>query len=1181
MNKSDNISPGKRYVLRVLELAETDPEIKQLMPDSTVGERARTPELSVDRAIDTLLEGYAERPALGERKYQIELDEETGSSVRNYLPEYHMVSYRELQSRIHALANTWRHHDKYGVAPDEFVCIIGFASVDYAVIDTACAYAQAVTVPMQSATSGADIDEIFANINPAAVAATIEDLVIAAQHACTHGGIRTLIAFDYDQRDDHDRAQWQAAQSELDNAGVNTQLVSLNELLAFGRDFTFEFLPAHPEAEEHMGAIIHSSGSTGKPKGAIFKDAANQQGWLSRSKETFPTVSVLFAPLNHGMGRALLHSILGKGGSVYITLKSDMSTLFEDIRLARPTYMSFFPRVFELIYQYYQNEVTRRVSEGAGDEQSIGQQVMQQMRHTFLGDRLRAGTVGSAPTSQTVKDFIVDCFDILLAEGYSNTEAGAGAVTINGRIQRPPVIEYKLADVPELGYYTTDKPYPRGELCYKTEFAIRGYYKQPEATAQLFDEEGFTRTGDIVEERGTDHVVIIDRRKDVLKLSQGEYVAVGPLGTVFESGSPLIKQTYIYGNSMQSYLLAVIVPDVEAATTMLGEGYTEDQLRSAIRDQLQSIAQDQQLKSFEVPRDFIIEHQPFSQENGLLSSVKKRLRPALQRKYGERLEALYEQQDRRQEEELKALKDPDSPLTTLEKLGKLLESNLRRQNIDLSQPKTFSELGGDSLGAVLFSMSIEDIFGVTIPADSILSPTGSPQQWAEQIEKTLLQGDDARPTFSSIHGKDATLIQQADLDLEKFLDEDTVANAPGAAKPVEETRTVLLTGANGFLGRAVCLQYLEKLAPVNGKLICLIRALDDAAARARLDEVFKGVDPQLEGHYKSLAENHLEVLAGDVGEPLLGLSEATFNRLASEVDRISHVGALVNHRLHYTHLFGPNVAGSAEIIRLALTTRIKAVDFVSTEAVLRHTDMQSGMGEDAALIDSVELSDHYGNGYSASKWAGEYLMQQANSKFGVPVNTLRGDMMLAHSTIKGMINVSDLFTRLLFSIVTTGIAPYSFYKLNADGSKIKAHYDAAPVDVVAASVVGVSDIQHSEYRTYNIHNYHEDDGCSLDTFVDWIESAGYSVTRIQEYDQWLARFRDKLNTLPEEQKQQSAIEVLGAYAQARDREHKIPCDRFRQLVAGLSIGPEIPSLDEAYIHKFLGDMQALGLIQAP
>ena len=103
-------------------------------------------------------------------------------------------------------------------------------------------------------------------------------------------------------------------------------------------------------------------------------------------------------------------------------------------------------------------------------------------------------------------------------------------LAMDGIIQSPPVIEYRLRDVPELGYYLTDKPYPRGELCYKTETGIVGYYKQPEATAALFDEDGFSCTGDIVEEREPGYIAVIDRRKDVLKLSQGEYVALGRLG---------------------------------------------------------------------------------------------------------------------------------------------------------------------------------------------------------------------------------------------------------------------------------------------------------------------------------------------------------------------------------------------------------------------------------------------------------------------------------------------------------------------------------------------------------------------------------------------------------------------------------------------------------------------------
>ena len=106
----------------------------------------------------------------------------------------------------------------------------------------------------------------------------------------------------------------------------------------------------------------------------------------------------------------------------------------------------------------------------------------------------------------------------------------------------------------------------------------------------------------------------------------------------------------------------------------------------------------------------------FTQANGLLSSVRKRLRPALKRKYAKRLEAIYEEQAKEQEADIETLKDPNSPLTTLEKIVKLLEVNLRVQEVDLSESYTYKELGGDSLGAVAFSMSMEKVFGLTIPA---------------------------------------------------------------------------------------------------------------------------------------------------------------------------------------------------------------------------------------------------------------------------------------------------------------------------------------------------------------------------------------------------------------------------------------------------------------------------------
>lgn len=1176
-------SSMEKIQLRVQEVLARDAGLRASMPDPAIAEAfSRRPDLPLEQSIDAILEGYATRPALGMRDYEIAEDPATGRHFRRYLPSFSTISYGEFRDRVRGVANAWRHDQTVPVGRDDLVCMIGFASADYMSLVTACFYAQAVPVPLQSVTSGADLDAIFDRVKPAAFAATTSDIVAAAQLAVKHE-IPAVIVFDHDERDDEDRDLFERAQKIIsdsngnDGSGREITLTTIDRLVEIGEAIEWTFMPPHPEGDDRTGLLLHSSGSTGVPKGAMLSQGAVRESW-NPAAEKLPEVGIAFAPLNHGMGLIGAFTTLRKGGSLYFTVKPDMSTLFEDIRLVRPTTMAFFPRVLDLVYQHYLSEVARGVRAG-GSQQQEERRVKDEMGAHFLGDRLFMALVGSAPTSPAVKQFFTDCFDVVLFEGYASTEAGAGSIPRNDRIQRPNVIEYRLRDVPELGYYTTDRPYPRGELTYKSQHMVKGYYGDPEASAQLYDEDGFLLTGDIVEERGPDHVVLIDRRKDVQKLSQGEYVAVGPLGTLFEGASPVIQQVYVYGNSARPYTVAVVVPDQEEVARRLGETYDEDRLRNLIRDELQRVARQEELKSFEVPRDFIIEPEPFSRENGLLSSVHKRLRPALKKKYAERLEALYEAHDEKQKQDLEALRDPASSLTTLEKLAKVLEASLGTEGLDVSTPRTFDELGGDSLGATAFSLSVEEIFGVQLPADSILSPTGSLEKWANEIDRSLTDAE-ASPTFASIHGKQATEVHTRDLQLARFLGETAMERAASIQPVSNDVRTVLLTGANGFLGRHVCLQWMERLAENGGKLICLVRGADDEGARERLDAVFTGPDPEFEARYRELAEKHLEVLAGDAGEPHLGLDEETFDRLAREADRICHVAALVNHRLAYEHLFGPNVVGTAEIIRLAVTERKKPIDFVSTEGVLPLLDASGGSNEAALPLPTVPLVDQYAAGYATSKWAGECLLRQAAEELAVPVNILRGNMMLADQRYGGQINTGDMFTRLLHSVVVTGLAPYSFYELGDDGKRSKAHYDGLPVDVVAASVVAVAGSSHDGCRAFNIHNYHDDDGCSLDAFVDWIESTGYPVTRIQDHAEWFSRFQDKLNVLPPDQKKQSAADVLGAFARphAAVGAAHIDCENFRELVKNWKRGTEIPHLDERFLHKCLADMARLGLI---
>ena len=1169
----------KKYHERVLELAETDAELARQMPMTEAFEAFCQEDAPLADRIDALFGKYGDRPALGERRYAITPDPETGRGVRQYDREYQTISYNELRRRIRNVAQVWRDDPDHRVAPDDFVCIMGFTGVDFATLDTACLYTQAVTVPIQAAYGFETLKGMLEVIEPVTLASAVADLDMAVRLIEAIPSLRSLIVFDMDEGVDDERDAVAKAEHSLSEIGRPVAVTTLPALEASVDGAAWTPLPPHKEGPERLAAIIHSSGSTGVPKGAMLSEQALTGHWRLTSPPIL-MIGMGVAPLNHLMGRTNLASVLGSGGLVNFTLAPDMSTLFEDIRTTRPTQITFFPRILDLVYQDYLNEVGKRVRQDGLDQDEAAEQVMAAMRGRYLGDRLLGGAVGGAPTTKEVRDFFKRCFNIAFSDGYGNTEAGSGVITVNNRIQRPPVIDYKLRDVPELGYYTTDKPYPRGELCYKTDSQIKGYYKAPEATAKLFDEDGFSLTGDIVEEREKDYVVVIDRRKDVLKLSQGEYVALGKLGTTFEAESDIIQQIYVYGNSLRAHLVAVIVPDQEAVTARLGADADDKALNRLLREELNKVAESADLKSFETPRDFIVEREPFSQDNGLLSSVRKKLRPALQDKYGSRLEALYETAEELQKQALDALKDPGSKLSTVEKLRLLVANNLGVDVAEIVDTIPYTAMGGDSLGSAVLSLSIEEVFGVELSSNDILSPANTLTVWARMIDG---EDDSGLTQVEAVHASVGRRILAEELTLQKFIPADEYAAAI-AAGPFQASAdaTVLLTGANGYLGRFVCLEWLERVAKKGGALICLIRGVDDTAARERLVQIFAEAPPDMRERFERLS-GHLEVIAGDFGQARFGLSPEAFATLAKRVDRISHVGALVNHVIDYKQLFAANVAGTAEVVRLALLEKKKPIDFVSTMAVVPHLKFENGGFETAALKPEIEFkSNRYAQGYGASKWASEQLLHRAHEAFGLPVTIYRGDMMLAHQHYARQINADDMFSRLLFSVAKTGLAPASFYEPVPGGGRARVSYDGMPVNIVAQTVAAGGEHHPDGLTAFNMQNSLSDLDNSLDAFVDWMIGAGYEIERIDDHDDWYRRFEQKLNALPAEDKKRSNLAILPAYEEPLSFiAFHGESTNFLSLLRRMGVDRSAMQLDHDFLYKCLSDLGALGLIPPP
>ena len=258
--------------------------------------------------------------------------------------------------------------------------------------------------------------------------------------------------------------------------------------------------------------------------------------------------------------------------------------------------------------------------------------------------------------------------------------------------------------------------------------------------------------------------------------------------------------------------------------------------------------------------------------------------------------------------------------------------------------------------------------------------------------------------------------------------------------------------------------------------------------------------------------------------------------------------ALVNHVLPYSELFGPNAVGTAELLRIALTTKLKAYTYVSTIGV--GDQIQPGTFVEDADVREIsatrKINDGYANGYGNSKWAGEVLLREATR----PVRPAGRRVPLRHDPGRhhlrgpaepaGHVHPDDAQPGRHRS------PPGSFYELDADGNRQRAHYDGLPVEFIAEAVseLGAQVVDGSNVNVMNPY----DDGIGLDEYVDWLTDAGYSIQRVGDYDAWLQRFETTLRGLPERQRQYSLLPLLHNYQQPQTpiNGSMAPTDRFAQ-----------------------------------
>ncbi|KAG0303281.1 hypothetical protein BGZ98_006818 [Dissophora globulifera] len=460
------------------------------------------------------------------------------------------------------------------------------------------------------------------------------------------------------------------------------RLYDFTEIEALGSAFPCKHLPPAPE---DVASFCYTSGTTGQPKGAMLTHrnfivavATNSEAMIISPDDTL----ISFLPLAHIMGR-YIDTLITYSGARVGYFHGDILALLDDAVELKPT---FFPAVPRLLNRIYAKLVTATVGApglvgalarkavaaklanleaGKGLHHALWDRLLFNKVKMALGGRVQCMVTGSAPIAKEVLNFLRIAFGCVVVEGYGATESmGTALITgaeehIPGHVGGPRSgCEVKLVDVPEMKYFSTDKPFPRGEICLRGGHIIKGYYKDEKNTTEAFDSDKWYHSGDIgfVDDRGC--FTIVDRKKNIFKMAQGEYVAPEKIENVLTARCNLIMQIFVYGDSLESSLVAISVPEPETfvpfacGITGLKVGVTdlegiqklcqEPAVRNAYLKELEKAGKAGGLRGFEFVKRVHLTTDAFTVENGMLTPTFKVRRPQVQAYYKEQVNAMYE-----------------------------------------------------------------------------------------------------------------------------------------------------------------------------------------------------------------------------------------------------------------------------------------------------------------------------------------------------------------------------------------------------------------------------------------------------------------------------------------------------------------------------------------------------------
>lgn len=386
-----------------------------------------------------------------------------------------------------------------------------------------------------------------------------------------------------------------------------------------------------------------------------------------------------YLPLAHVFERLFYLTFIYSGGRIGY-FNGDIRKIKDDLAALKPTIFCSVPRLLNKFYERMQSTISdqsfikkafvnwatwakqSRLDKSGNFKHWVYDKAVFGQFREVLGGRVRMIVTGSAPIAKETIKFLKVAFSCELYEAYGQTETGGASFATDpydpvlGHVGGPgPHNEFKLVDCADMGYKSTDevdgKPQPRGELCVRGPSVFPGYFKMEDKTKDTIDEDGWVHSGDIAAVLENGAIRIIDRKKNLFKLSQGEYIAVEKIESAYNA-MDIIDQLMIYGDSLQHYLVAIIVPDqnevkkwaknAEVDSTKVEDIIQKDEFHDYVKKKMKEIKDEEGLNSYEVPQKLHFTTEEWTIENDLVTPTHKVKRNTVKKKYLKEIKDMYD-----------------------------------------------------------------------------------------------------------------------------------------------------------------------------------------------------------------------------------------------------------------------------------------------------------------------------------------------------------------------------------------------------------------------------------------------------------------------------------------------------------------------------------------------------------